>query len=128
MNYSTLAYVCYCHLSHTFQFTNCCFLYDCTVNYITLVINLKPDTLTSLTNSAILIGTGSLGNAVRDTSNTGYDPDPNSNNNASDVGENKPTVIILPDVDLFIPEVFTPNGMVSMMYLKLKVYATSKLS
>ena len=80
------------------------------VETLTLVINLKPDTLTSLTNSAILMGVGSLGNNVRDTSNTGYDPDPNSNSNASDQGENIPTVIKLPDVDLFIPEVFTPNG------------------
>jgi gliding motility-associated-like protein len=77
---------------------------------ITLVLNITPNGVRSLTNTAIGAGFGADGGIVRDTSQTGSDPDPNGNGNASDPGENTPTVLELPDVNLFIPEVFTPDG------------------
>ncbi len=76
---------------------------------ITFVVNIKPDTVSSITNIAVGVGFGSQG-TVRDSSNNGSEPDPNGNLDATETGENVPTVIELPDVDLFIPEVFTPDG------------------
>lgn len=77
---------------------------------ITLVLNITPNGVTSITNTAIGAGFGSDGGIVRDTSHVGDNPDPNGNGNASDPGEAVPTVLELPDVNLFIPEVFTPDG------------------
>jgi gliding motility-associated-like protein len=77
---------------------------------ITFVLNITPNGVRSLTNTAIGAGFGADGGIVRDTSQTGSDPDSNGNGNASDPGENTPTVLELPDVNLFIPEVFTPDG------------------
>ncbi|MBL7935395.1 MAG: gliding motility-associated C-terminal domain-containing protein, partial [Bacteroidia bacterium] len=77
---------------------------------ITFILNITPNGLNSITNIAIAAGFGELGNIVKDTSNMGNEPDPNGNNNATEFGENIPTVLQLPDVNLFIPEVFTPDG------------------
>lgn len=81
-----------------------------TTETITIVVNVKPDTVSSFYNSAIASGIGSLGNTVRDSSHTGNVADPNGNGIATEQGENTPTLVELPDVDLFIPEVFTPDG------------------
>ena len=80
------------------------------VETITLVLNVTPNEVKSISNSAIGVGFGADGGIVRDTSQTGSDPDPNANGDATEPGENNPTVLELPDVDLFIPEVFTPDG------------------
>ena len=80
------------------------------VETITLVLNITPNDITSITNSAIGIGVGVYGGIVRDTSNMGSNADPNGNGNATESGENIPTVLELPDINLFIPEVFTPDG------------------
>lgn len=77
---------------------------------ITFVLNITPNAVRSVTNSAIGLGLGSQGPIARDTSNTGSEPDPNGNLDATEGGENIPTVVELPDVNLFIPEVFTPDG------------------
>lgn len=77
---------------------------------ITFVVNITPETVKSVTNTAIGLGLGSQGPIVRDTSNNGSDPDPNGNLDATENGENIPTVVELPDRNLFIPEVFTPDG------------------
>ncbi|MES2566145.1 MAG: gliding motility-associated C-terminal domain-containing protein [Bacteroidota bacterium] len=77
---------------------------------ITLVLNITPNGLTSITNVAIGAGSGADGGIARDTSNNGMDSDPNANGNGTEIGENVPTILELPDVNLFIPEVFTPDG------------------
>ncbi len=77
---------------------------------ITFVVNITPESVKSITNTAIGLGLGSQGPIVRDTSNNGSDPDPNGNLDATENGENIPTIVELPDRDLFIPEVFTPDG------------------
>ena len=78
------------------------------VETITLVLNITPNAVKTITNIAVGTGTGSI--AVSDTSNTGNVADPNGNDNATEQGENIPTVLTLPDVNLFIPDVFTPDG------------------
>ncbi|MDF2447703.1 MAG: hypothetical protein K0R26_207 [Bacteroidota bacterium] len=77
---------------------------------ITFVINITPNGISSVTNIAIAAGFGADGGIVRDSSNNGTNPDPNGNGIGTEVGENIPTVVELPDVNLFIPEVFTPDG------------------
>jgi gliding motility-associated-like protein len=77
---------------------------------ITFVLNITPNEVRSITNIAIGNGVGSTGGTVRDSSNTGTEADPNGNGVATEPGENIPTVVALPDVNLFIPEVFTPDG------------------
>jgi gliding motility-associated-like protein len=77
---------------------------------ITFVLNITPNEVRSITNIAIGNGINSTGGTVRDSSNTGTNPDPNGNGVATEPGENVPTVLELPDVNLFIPEVFTPDG------------------
>jgi gliding motility-associated-like protein len=76
---------------------------------ITFILNITPNELRSITNIAIGTGVGTAG-TVRDSSNTGTNADPNGNGNATEPGENTPTVLELPDVNLFIPQVFTPDG------------------
>lgn len=77
---------------------------------ISIVVNVKPDTVTTLVNSAIGVGNASLGSTVRDTSNNGSVADIDGNGYAGDSNENIPTIIKIPDIDLFVPEVITPNG------------------
>ena len=57
---------------------------------ISFVINITPNAVTSITNTATGAGFGADGGIVNDSSNT--------------------VISILPDVNLFIPEVFTPDG------------------
>lgn len=80
------------------------------VETITVVINIKPEGVKTITNTAIAVGFSQTGAVVRDTSMNGYDPDPNANGYAGDSGESEPTILDLPDVELFVPEVFTPDG------------------
>ena len=80
------------------------------VETITLVLNITPNKVKSIKNVAIGAGFGADGGIVRDSSNTGPECDPNGNGVATEPGENIPTVLVLPDVNLFIPEVFTPDG------------------
>lgn len=80
------------------------------VETITVVINIKPEGVKTITNTAVAVGFSQAGAIVRDTSMNGNDPDPNANGYAGDSGESVPTVLDLPDVELFVPEVFTPDG------------------
>jgi gliding motility-associated-like protein/uncharacterized repeat protein (TIGR01451 family) len=84
---------------------------------IVFVINVIPDTVTYLSNSA----TGSArsvagGNNVSDISNNGNNPDSNDNGVWNEPEDNVPTVLILPGLTtpvthtLFIPEGFSPDG------------------
>ncbi len=67
--------------------------------------------IVTFTNSAIATASslpiGGYGGT--DVSDDGNDPDPNSNNNPSDTGEDIPTVFTA-ITDFFIPQGFSPNG------------------
>lgn len=80
------------------------------VDTIKFTINVKPDTVTVYKNTAIGYAINQFSTAARDSSQTGYNADPNANGNPNEGTESEPTVIIIPNSDLFIPEVFTPNG------------------
>jgi len=80
------------------------------IETITLVLNITPNDVRTFKNSAVGTGTTNTGIAVRDTSMSGTEPDPNGNGNANESAENDPTIINLPEVNLFVPEVFTPDG------------------
>lgn len=77
---------------------------------IVFTINVVPDTVTIYRNSAYgsALGTGSI--AVSDTSNTGNNPDTNSNGIWNEAVDNQPTVLVIKPNDLFIPQAFTPEG------------------
>ncbi len=80
------------------------------VNTIVFTINVKPDTVHVIYNVATgtAVGTGAV--AVTDTSNAGNNPDINNNGIWNEPSDNIPTVLVIPDTELFIPEAFTPNG------------------
>ncbi|MDI1355423.1 MAG: gliding motility-associated C-terminal domain-containing protein, partial [bacterium] len=87
------------------------------VGKVSFVINVFPDTVTRLINSAY--GTAryrpyatSLGFlTVSDLSNAGTKPDANNNGNCNEPSDNEPTVLMLPPTyTLFIPEGFSPDG------------------
>ncbi|MGZ3930698.1 MAG: gliding motility-associated C-terminal domain-containing protein, partial [Bacteroidia bacterium] len=80
-----------------------------TVNSIMFTINVKPDTVTVIKNSAF--GSATHGTVVvADTSNAGSNPDTNNNGVWNEAVDNVPTVLIISDSQLFIPEGFSPNG------------------
>ncbi|MBK7666110.1 MAG: gliding motility-associated C-terminal domain-containing protein [Sphingobacteriaceae bacterium] len=79
-----------------------------TVNKVVFSINVIPDTVTVIRNTAIGSAFGSSTVAVRDSSNNGNNPDVNGNGVWNEPSDNVPTVLI---IDKFlVPEVFTPNG------------------
>ena len=77
---------------------------------ITFVLNITPNEVKSIINIGVGSGVSSLGLAVQDSSNMGGIIDPNGNDIAGEQGENIPTVLELPEVNIFVPDVFTPNG------------------
>ncbi|MBP7808227.1 MAG: gliding motility-associated C-terminal domain-containing protein [Bacteroidia bacterium] len=79
-----------------------------TVNKVVFSINVIPDTVTIIKNTAIGSAFGTSTVAVRDSSNNGNNPDINGNGVWNEPSDNVPTVLI---IDKFlVPEVFTPNG------------------
>lgn len=80
-----------------------------TTSNIIFTINVFPDTVTVISNYAIGSALGSNSVAVSDTSNSGNNPDTNSNGVWNEPVDNKPTVLIIEDTELFIPEGFTPD-------------------
>ncbi len=76
---------------------------------ITFVVNVNPDTCTTFVNTAFAWATGQTSITTKDSSNTGYNMDPNGNGNPTETGENVPTVVKI-DGPFFIPDGFTPNG------------------
>lgn len=80
------------------------------VDTIKFTINVKPDTVTVFKNTAMGYAINQFSIAARDSSQTGYNADPNADGNPNEGTESEPTVIIIPSSELFIPEVFTPNG------------------
>jgi gliding motility-associated-like protein len=77
---------------------------------ITFVLNITPNEVKSIINIGVGSGVSSLGGIVQDSSNAGGVVDPNGNDIAGEQGENIPTVLELPEVNIFVPDVFTPNG------------------
>jgi gliding motility-associated-like protein len=86
-----------------------------TVARINFVVNVKPDTVTVLINSAegsahIRPFNGINVLRVTDISNSGNDPDVNKNKVWNEPSDNLPTILILPNTyTLFVPEGFSPN-------------------
>jgi gliding motility-associated-like protein len=79
------------------------------VDTVRFTINVKPDTVTVIRNTAMGYAVNQFSTATRDSSQTGYNPDANGNGNPNEVSDSDPTVIIIPSSDLFVPDVFTPN-------------------
>ncbi|MCX8081556.1 MAG: gliding motility-associated C-terminal domain-containing protein, partial [Bacteroidia bacterium] len=78
---------------------------------IDFTVKVMPDTVRFFRNRAIGYANGmALFGEVRDTSNNGFNPDVNGNGIPNELSDNVPTDIILPSGNIFVPEVFTPNG------------------
>ncbi len=81
-----------------------------TINTIVFSINVVPDTVTVISNIAIGNAISSASVVVSDTSNTGNNPDSNSNGVWNEPADNKPTVLKLESSELFVPQGFSPDG------------------
>ena len=82
-----------------------------TVNSVAFTINVNPDTMTVVRNSAFGRAISSTSNiAVSDTSNNGSNPDTNDNGVWNEPVDNVPTVLSISNNTLFIPNGFSPNG------------------
>ena len=81
-----------------------------TTNAIVFTINVIPDTVTVISNSAIGNALSSASVLVSDTSNAGSNPDSNSNGIWNEPADNKPTVLKIESSELFVPEGFSPDG------------------
>jgi gliding motility-associated-like protein len=88
------------------------------IRQIVFSLNVVPDTVTVIANSALgraISSTSSI--AVNDISNNGSNPDTNGNRIWNEAQDNVPTVLVLPSlssaavtVSLFIPGGFSPDG------------------
>jgi gliding motility-associated-like protein/uncharacterized repeat protein (TIGR01451 family) len=82
-----------------------------TIASIAFTINVNPDTVTVVKNSATGSAISSNSTLVVDISNDGTNPDSNNNGIWNEDDDNIPTVLIIPNAGtLFIPNGFTPNG------------------
>ncbi len=81
-----------------------------TTDTIRFTLNVKPDTVRVLVNVAKVSATNQFSVIIRNNSHNGYNSDPNNNGTPNESDESDPTIIVLPDTDFFIPQVFTPNG------------------
>jgi gliding motility-associated-like protein/uncharacterized repeat protein (TIGR01451 family) len=79
-------------------------------NNIIFTINVNPDTVTIVKNSAFGRAISSTSVVVSDTSNAGNNPDTNNNGVWNEVADNVPTLISIPNNSLFIPQGFSPDG------------------
>lgn len=80
------------------------------INTIVFKINVSPDTVTIVKNSAFGTAVNTTSITVSDTSNTGSDPDSNNNGVWNEAADNIPTLITIPNNTLFIPGGFSPDG------------------
>ncbi|MDX2172751.1 MAG: gliding motility-associated C-terminal domain-containing protein [Bacteroidota bacterium] len=79
------------------------------VNSISFTINVTPDTMTVIKNSAFGRALSSSSIAVTDTSGNGINPDINGNGVWNETVDNIPTVLTIPNNTLFVPQGFSPN-------------------
>jgi gliding motility-associated-like protein len=79
-----------------------------TVNSVVFTINVMPDTVSVISNSAFGSAIGTSTTPLVDISNDGDNPDVNGNGVWNEPSDNIPTVLHIDK--FFIPEVFTPNG------------------
>jgi gliding motility-associated-like protein/uncharacterized repeat protein (TIGR01451 family) len=85
------------------------------VSNIRFTINVAPDTVTIVYNSAFGSAQSFFGDTARDISNNGTDPDSDDNGIWNEAVDNVPTLLELPLLtsrtsSLFIPEAFSPDG------------------
>jgi gliding motility-associated-like protein/uncharacterized repeat protein (TIGR01451 family) len=80
------------------------------VNTIIFTINVDPDTITVVKNSAFGSAMNTTSIIVSDTSNAGTNPDTNNNGVWNEAVDNVPTVLSIPNSTLFIPQGFSPDG------------------
>lgn len=80
------------------------------INSIIFAINVNPDTVTIVKNSAFGKAINTTSIIVSDTSNAGSNPDSNNNGVSNEPGDNIPTLITIPSTSLFIPGGFSPDG------------------
>ncbi|MGZ4043571.1 MAG: gliding motility-associated C-terminal domain-containing protein, partial [Bacteroidia bacterium] len=80
------------------------------VNSIVFTINVNPDTITIVKNSAYGTAINTTSITVSDTSNAGTNPDVNGNGVWNEPSDNIPTVLSIPNSSLFIPGGFSPDG------------------
>jgi gliding motility-associated-like protein/uncharacterized repeat protein (TIGR01451 family) len=79
------------------------------VNTIIFTINVNPDTITVVKNSAYGRAVNTTSIMVSDTSNAGNNPDSNANGVWNEPADNVPTILAIPNTSLFIPQGFSPN-------------------
>jgi gliding motility-associated-like protein len=77
---------------------------------VSFIINVVPDTITIIRNSAFGSAISLVGGPVSDTSNTGRNPDTNNNGIWNEEADNVETVLSIPNTSLFIPQGFSPDG------------------
>jgi len=80
------------------------------INTIEFTINVVPDTITVVKNSAFGTAVNTTSIMVSDTSNAGSNPDSNGNGVWNEVADNVVTVLTIPSSTLFIPGGFSPDG------------------
>lgn len=80
------------------------------VSNVRFVINVSPDTVHTIKNSAYGSAVSFDNVVASDTSNAGTNPDSNGNGIWNEPVDNLPTVLALDNYTLFIPQGFTPNG------------------
>jgi gliding motility-associated-like protein len=76
---------------------------------ISFTINVDPDTITVIKNTAFGRALSSTSIAVSDTSGSGINPDINGNGVSNESTDNNPTLLTVSNSTLFVPEGFSPN-------------------
>jgi gliding motility-associated-like protein/uncharacterized repeat protein (TIGR01451 family) len=80
------------------------------IQSVVFTMNVSPDTITVVKNSAFGSAVSTTSIMVSDTSNAGTNPDSNGNGVWNEAADNIPTVLALPNSTLFIPQGFSPDG------------------
>jgi gliding motility-associated-like protein len=80
------------------------------VNSISFIINVNPDTITVIKNSAFGSALSTASILVSDISNNGTNPDVNANGVWNEDSDNIATVLTIANNTLFVPQGFSPDG------------------
>jgi gliding motility-associated-like protein len=81
-----------------------------TKSSVSFVVNVITDTVSIYKNSATGTAVNSQNILVSDTSGNGSNPDVNNNGIWNEPADNLPTVLVVSNPTLFIPQGFSPNG------------------